>query len=153
MPLSGPTCAFPLNHAHLIPPLPHHHHALLHRLKAYLHSFDPTLSLSLQTTSLSHNTMMPTDSQLEMGYNNVTPITLTLQSSHSTSSVDTLADEKQRRFSVEPVSHPKNELSPSELALIKPPSKKTVSTWIRFQIWFTLYRCVFTPSKNFLTRS
>ena len=41
---------------------------------------------------------------------------------------------------------PSKNLSVSELSLIKGPTKKPVSTWVKFQLWFNAYKCVFLRS-------
>ncbi len=35
---------------------------------------------------------------------------------------------------------PSKELSPNELALIRRPTKKRVSSWVKFRLWYNTYR-------------
>ncbi|KAK0480920.1 hypothetical protein IW261DRAFT_1398516 [Armillaria novae-zelandiae] len=44
---------------------------------------------------------------------------------------------------------PSKELSPNELALIRKPTKKRVSSWVKFRLWYNTYRRFFTVALLF----
>ncbi|KAK0445122.1 hypothetical protein EV421DRAFT_339985 [Armillaria borealis] len=44
---------------------------------------------------------------------------------------------------------PSKELSPNELALIRRPTKKRVSSWVKFRLWYNTYRRFFTVALLF----